>query len=590
MATATLVQPVAVIGPDVVDSTYSQMVNLWQSINEQLVPVNGHLSQQVQFMDIIDSNYAQWSPESGIGSSEVSLDAMFGEIRNQTMVQTLLKQWLSIRVTFLGHLSYLFNKVQGDLKKWKENQRQCSKVRIKKEPKSSKSSQLMDEESESEKQHRNMREAEVINFQSFFDYFARMVSLEYQMCLDLTSSIQCKRPDLNFTINFEIENDIWFRLIQSSVLVVEQPPQIVEKDRKFKASIRVLLSTDWIGHGFKDENVNVSLINSTQVADVKMSGSDLWDKQTKEEKKNLTVIKQRLEQVASSAIGDQKVNITIDYDELLVKREDRENVLEKLFGILFQVTITINGETHVVKAVSLPIIIVTNYGIQSKQAAAAIIWSNTFTDIDNPFSVPQSVTWYQMKRLFANEYKKDTKVDLSEPSLEYLGGKLFQSPEFSDSTEVPWQQFSKHKMTEEYTFWFWFASCLEVAKLYSAHFTGLKSELFKFISRDDTKRWLISCLPGTFLIRFSETCPGCVTVSSFNGLNLPIDEQIADADPKDLTDKFRDFGLAFTIHMYKSLNYLWPDEPKSVLSISKDKRKELTANNGYKKTKIFFSL
>lgn len=121
-------------------------------------------------------------------------------------------------------------------------------------------------------------------------------------------------------------------------------------------------------------------------------------------------------------------------------------------------------------------------------------------------------------------------------------------------------QFAKEALPDRnFTLWEWFYALLKVTK---EHMRSLWNDgtILGFISRKQTEDLLLQCSPGTFLLRFSDTELGGVTIAWLG--------EGSDGTPEVyMLQPFtsRDFGirgLADRISDLHNLVYLYPNTPK----------------------------
>lgn len=180
-----------------------------------------------------------------------------------------------------------------------------------------------------------------------------------------------------------------------------------------------------------------------------------------------------------------------------------------------------------------------------------------------PFAVPDKVVWTKVGEVLSQKFKTAVGRGLSEDNLRFLAGKAFrntQLPDFNNGL-LTWSQFSKEQLPERnFTFWEWFYAILKVTR---EHLRGLWSDgnIMGFVGRKQAEEMLLKKSTGTFLLRFSDSELGGVTIAWVaEGQEGPQQECY-------MIQPFtsRDFGirgLADRINDLKHLTYLYPDIPK----------------------------
>lgn len=209
---------------------------------------------------------------------------------------------------------------------------------------------------------------------------------------------------------------------------------------------------------------------------------------------------------------------------------------------------------------SLPVVVIV-HGNQEPHAWATVTWDNAFAKAGRrPFTVPDKVPWSQLAEALNVKFRSATGRALSDDNLRFLADKAsrgtFQDP---TSLELTWAQFCKEPLPDRhFTFWEWFYS---ITKLTREHLRGPWNDghLLGFVRKKDAEDQLASCSPGTFLLRFSDSELGGVTIAWVGG--------VFDATEVFMLQPFtgKDFGirsLADRLADLQHLLYLYPDVPK----------------------------
>lgn len=237
-----------------------------------------------------------------------------------------------------------------------------------------------------------------------------------------------------------------------------------------------------------------------------------------------------------------------------------------------------------IMAFSLPVVVIV-HGNQEPHAWATITWHNAFAQPDDIlYQVPTEVTWENLGKVLSSKFEINCRKPLSKQNLSYLASKIARSRVDSDQILVSWNQFAKESLPgKQFTFWEWFHSILKLTKdhlikLWSANciygFTGKKSCIDLLLGSAQHKPAPI----GTFLLRFSETALGGITIAWVsNPSNSVPDENVQilrqnsptnssgnilmhvkPFSSKDLSTR----SLADRIKDLDDLKYLYPNIPK----------------------------
>lgn len=226
-----------------------------------------------------------------------------------------------------------------------------------------------------------------------------------------------------------------------------------------------------------------------------------------------------------------------------IKRAEKkgtESVMDEKFSLLFQSSFSIGGGELVfqVWTLSLPVVVIV-HGNQEPHAWATVTWDNAFAEAGRvPFVVPDKVPWSQVAEALNVKFKAATGRPLTEENLKFLGEKAFRyikivckrisvKCKFSNflvnirSTQptdygpllLTWSQFSKEPLPERsFTFWEWFYA---VMKLTREHLRGPWNDgaIVGFVRKKEAEEMLMTCPNGTFLLRFSDSELGGVTIA-----------------------------------------------------------------------------
>ncbi|XP_048685933.1 signal transducer and activator of transcription 5B isoform X2 [Lepidochelys kempii] len=252
-----------------------------------------------------------------------------------------------------------------------------------------------------------------------------------------------------------------------------------------------------------------------------------------------------------------------------IKRSDRrgaESVTEEKFTILFESQFSVGGNELVfqVKTLSLPVVVIV-HGSQDNNATATVLWDNAFAEPGRvPFAVPDKVLWPQLCEALNMKFKAEVQSSrgLTKENLLFLAQKLFNSSsgqlEEYSAMSVSWSQFNRENLPgRNYTFWQWFDGVMEVLKKHlKPHWND--GAILGFVNKQQAHDLLINKPDGTFLLRFSDSEIGGITIAwKFDSpermfWNL-------------MPFTTRDFSIRSLADRLGDLNYLiyvFPDRPK----------------------------
>ncbi|XP_076597794.1 signal transducer and activator of transcription 6 [Chaetodon auriga] len=346
-------------------------------------------------------------------------------------------------------------------------------------------------------------------------------------------------------------------LVQSSLIVDKQPPQVIKTQSKFSTTVRYLLG-EKIAPG-KPVVLKAQIINELQARNLgSVPGENVG------ELINNTAILEH--NTASKSTCATFRNMSIKK----IKRADRkgsESVTEEKFALLFSAEITITGcdTPYRIQMISLPVVVIV-HGSQDNNALATIIWDCAFSEADRvPFVVPERVPWRMMYSTLNSKFTAEvqTQHNLDHYNQHFLAQKIFDKPDFADDFSnmmVSWAQFNKEVLPgRPFTFWQWFEGVMELTK---KHLKTYWSEglIFGFIGKQHLHLILKDRPNGTFLLRFSDSEIGGITIAYVSATEnggqkiqniQPFTKR--DLEIRSLGDRIRDIS---------HITFLYPEFPK----------------------------
>jgi len=211
-----------------------------------------------------------------------------------------------------------------------------------------------------------------------------------------------------------------------------------------------------------------------------------------------------------------------------IKRAEKkgtESVMDEKFSLLFQSQFSVGGGELVfqVWTLSLPVVVIV-HGNQEPHAWATVTWDNAFAEPGRvPFAVPDKVSWCQVAEALNVKFRSATGRALTEENLRFLAEKAFRSNGNSGAQQdysgllLSWAQFCKEPLPERnFTFWEWFYA---VMKLTREHLRGpwIDGYILGFVRKKQAEEMLATCACGTFLMRFSDSELGGITIAWCGG-------------------------------------------------------------------------
>ncbi|XP_041351652.1 signal transducer and activator of transcription 5B-like [Gigantopelta aegis] len=384
----------------------------------------------------------------------------------------------------------------------------------------------------------------------------RCRQLEAQLPIELPAGQENVLPGLGERVTCLLST-----LVTSTFIVSNQPPQVLKKDSRFSAAIRLLVGGKLNVH-MTPPTVRATIISEKQAQELLGNNVKVKNETSGEILNNNGTMDYESE---SRKLGIMFRNMQLKR----IKRADRksnEAVTEEKFCILFQSDFKVGGNELVfqVWTLSLPVVVIV-HGNQECNAHATILWDNAFSEPGRvPFHVPDQVMWPQLKEQLDLKFKAITGRGLTEDHLNYLATKLLDgqlptNDDFSACT-VSWSLFNKEQVKgRSFTFWEWLHA---VAKLTKEHLKGPWNDgsVIGFVSKSQAQDWLFQKPNGTFLLRFSDSEPGGITIAWVDDkANGKL--EVWNLKPFGAKD-FSIRSLADRIKDLHNLVYLYPDIPK----------------------------
>ncbi|XP_030052514.1 signal transducer and activator of transcription 6 isoform X2 [Microcaecilia unicolor] len=379
-------------------------------------------------------------------------------------------------------------------------------------------------------------------------------------------------------------------LVKSSFLVEHQPPQVPKTQTKFQANVRFLLGLKLFSNSAK-----LPLVKATVVT----------EKQARE------LVRNPVPERSSENMGDivnnmasLELNLTTrvcgaSFKNILLKkikrceRKGSESVTEEKCAILFSTDVTLSAHnvTFHLQTFSLPLVVIV-HGNQDNNAKATVLWDNAFSEVERiPFVVADLVPWPRMCEMLNLRFVSEVQTShgLTRDHFFFLAQKIF-----NDSTStaedfqercVSWAQFNKELLPNRgFTFWQWFDGVVDLTKKYLKNYWSDKL-IIGFISKQYLQKLLLPQLDGTFLLRFSDSEIGGITIAHIQK-NVDGSAQVQNIQPfcaKDLAIR----SLADRIHDLKQLQYLYKEKPKDIAFKAHYTKEQSEKNSwGYVPTRI----
>ncbi|XP_014484889.1 PREDICTED: signal transducer and activator of transcription 5B isoform X2 [Dinoponera quadriceps] len=366
-----------------------------------------------------------------------------------------------------------------------------------------------------------------------------------------TTAMQDPFPALNSQITQLLSS-----LVTSTFIIEKQPPQVMKTNTRFTSTVRLLVGGKLNVH-MSPPQVRVYIVSETQ-ANALLKSDKMKNDNSGEILNNTGTMEyhQTTRQLSVSFRNMQLKKIK------RAEKKGTESVMDEKFSLLFQSQFSVGGGELVfqVWTLSLPVVVIV-HGNQEPHAWATVTWDNAFAEPGRvPFAVPDKVPWPQVAEALNVKFHSATGRSLTEENQRFLAEKAFRGSNSNgqdySNMLLSWAQFCKEPLPERnFTFWEWFYA---VMKLTREHLRGPWSDgvILGFVRKKQAEEMLANCTPGTFLMRFSDSELGGITIA-----------WVADQTEVFMLQPFtsKDFAircLADRVNDLQYLLYLFPDFTK----------------------------
>uniref|UniRef100_A0A8C2A0I0 Signal transducer and activator of transcription n=1 Tax=Cyprinus carpio TaxID=7962 RepID=A0A8C2A0I0_CYPCA len=251
-------------------------------------------------------------------------------------------------------------------------------------------------------------------------------------------------------------------------------------------------------------------------------------------------------------------------------------ISEELHILNFETQLIQSGLCVDLSITSLPVVVISHVN-QLPSAWGSILWYNMLCSEPHNllfFLNPPPVKWGQLSKVLSWQFSSATKRALNSEQLRTLADKVLSHEAQGDPEGlIHWNTFCKMSPNERgVPFWLWIDGILDLIK---RHLLNIWNDgyIIGFLSKEREKVLLSDKLPGTFLLRFSESCrDGGITITwveySQDGVCEPKTHSVKPYTKSDLAsislpNVIRDYTLTAAQKIpVNPLVYLYPDIPK----------------------------
>uniref|UniRef100_A0A7N6AGS9 Signal transducer and activator of transcription n=1 Tax=Anabas testudineus TaxID=64144 RepID=A0A7N6AGS9_ANATE len=357
---------------------------------------------------------------------------------------------------------------------------------------------------------------------------------QIRRCEHLTQQLPLPGPmeELLSKLNSDI-TDVISALVTSTFIIEKQPPQVLKTQTKFAATVRLLVGGKLNVH-MNPPQVKAVIV-SEQQAKALLKNESTHSESSGEILNNNCVMEYHQ---ATGTLSAHFRNMSLKR----IKRSDRrgaESVTEEKFTVLFESQFSVGGNELV-------------FHVKGRV----------------PFVVPDKVLWPQLCEALDMKYKAEMHSGrgLSEDNLVFLAQKAFtnssNNPEDYRTMTISWAQFNRESLPgRNFTFWQWFDGVVELMKKHlKPHWND--GAILGFVNKQQAQDMLMSKPNGTFLLRFSDSEIGGITIAWVAENPNKSGERLVWNLLPYTTKDFSIRSLADRISDLNHLLFLYPDRPK----------------------------
>merc|ERR1712018_394743 len=378
-----------------------------------------------------------------------------------------------------------------------------------------------------------------------------------------------------------------YNLVKSTFIIEKQPPQVMKTNTRFTATVRLLVGGA-LSVYMAAPTVTVTIVNENQAYQLLAASPNGPIKKGDYNSGDI------LNGNGTMEYHNTTRQVSVSFRNLQLKKIKRtekkgtESVMDEKFSVLFWTEFHVGELEFQLWARSLPVVVIV-HGNQEPQALATVTWDNAFAEWGRrPFAVPDKVTWGQVSNALNMKWTAACGGNLTEENLYYLACKAFRNNNLPMNTEeinklvLSWPLFCKEALPDRnFTFWEWFYRLLILTQ---THMQKLWSEghVKGFITKQAAETLLVNKPSGTFLLRFSDSELGGVTIAYVRKPDVyqnPSVFMVAPFTTRNLSQR----SMADVIFDIADLSVLYPDIPKENFRkfCSSNTEQAAQPNNGY---------
>jgi len=335
------------------------------------------------------------------------------------------------------------------------------------------------------------------------------------LCEDLAESILLLKEvfqQINWDISLFLKEEIhrkilghFEKLVTSTFMVARQPPQVIRTGGKFTAEIISLVGNKLLSKSYTPF-ITASILPLEEVN--KILNCNTREKNILAKKcGDLTNNVQKFENGTTFQAKFHNIQL-----KSFKRNKSKECVSEDLCSLMFTTNLKCHGMEFQLSTSSLAVAVVS-HDSQRMKANATILWNNAGNQF---FETQAELPWIQVFEALSNKWEQTCGKALTKEHNYYLACKAFHTsnidPNEVNNELISLAQFkNKNLPNKNFTFWQWFDSMMDLTKE-NLKLIWKKDYMVGFMSRSDADLMLKHSQDGTFMLRFSDSVLGGVTI------------------------------------------------------------------------------
>lgn len=392
------------------------------------------------------------------------------------------------------------------------------------------------------------------------EYQTIVGKLEYLHMVNLGDLMMLQHLPNALNMSVQVREQLAILIAQTVIFEIE-PPKVVKAKAKVNFKIRIL--TGKVSKRFAyPAQITCGLLTEGEALQVQRSG------EIRSHEDNLLETNQFPIQYDGELGYYCEIQTQIENPRKHGKTDRKVPVGDQKYCLHCFTILQDGTNMNTIQLLSLPFGIVVNVSQQGK-TEATIFWDHNFSGFRErlPFQVPDHTNWGSMTEALQRWFHERSHRLVSESQMQYLHDLIPKKDEL-----ISWDGFATEQMKSgnrqlPHSFWGWVHGTMDFVRRREhknlQEFWEL-GYLEGFISKAKATELLKDAEPGTFLLRFSESVPGGISVVCVGYNAGEHRSKMLLFDPW-FSDDLKMKCLANRILQLPELQYLYPGIPKQLI-------------------------